>query len=387
MTSRVYGIAGILGHTQNSHCFCCRRYVSDGKLFSDWVEHAKRLEISRRALGGNAPVMAKRLAMEGCSVLLGAKMSEEAAKHLHNDVQLTSIATANHSDDIHLIMEYDKDERWGIYEAPRANRFIVHSDYSNLMLESLSDFILEVVTFKPNLVVIGGLQMMDNFPFDTKIRSGKIQELKNFLMSLPESTLVHFEMASIVEEYFLKEIINQLLPHVDSLGMNEQELTNLAGLVTGKNVTTVSDINPRVASALDDMRTLIFSLAEIQKGHRKISRLHIHTLAYQAIITREDSAWKHTAMAAAKASLTASRYVCGSHVINPQNMRLILDQSFSASVAEGSKRVAVNEDDPVSCWNEKEYNICVAPNLVCTKILQTGGAGDNISAAGIASQL
>ena len=356
-------------------------------MFFKWVEQARGLEMSRNALGGNAPVMANRLAREGCSVLLGAKMSEEAAKQLHNGVQVAGNTTADHHDDVHLIMEYDKGEQWGRYESPRANRFIVHSDHSNLMLESLNDFILEVVTFQPNLVVIGGLQMMDNFPFDLKIRSRKIQELKTFLMSLPKSTLVHFEMASLVEEFFLKEIINELFPHVDSLGMNEQELANLAGLVTGKNVTTVSDVNPRVASALDDMRTLIFSLKEIQKGYRKISRLHIHTLAYQAIITREDSMWKHTASAAAKASLTASRYVCGSHVVDPQKMRLILDQSFSASVAAGSERVIVNEDDPVSCWNEKEYNICVAPNLVCTKIIQTGGAGDNISAVGIASQI
>lgn len=356
-------------------------------MFSEWVENAKHLKMSRNALGGNAPVMANRLAREGCSVLLGAKMSDEAAKHLHSGVQLASNATPNHRDDIHLIMEYDKGEQWGRYVAPRANRFIVHSDYSNLMLESLSEFIMEVVTFQPNLVVISGLQMMDNFPFDIQIRSRKIQELKAFLVSLPKSTLVHFEMASLVEEYFLKEIIRELFPHVDSLGMNEQELANLAGLVTGKSVTTISDANPRVATALDDMRTLIFSLEEIQKGYRSISRLHIHTLAYQAIITREDSMWKHTASAAAKASLTASRYVCGSHVIDPQKMRLILDQSFSASTTDGSERVMVDEDDPVSCWNEKEYNICVAPNLVCTKILQTGGAGDNISAAGIASQL
>ena len=356
-------------------------------MFSDWVEHARHLEMSRNALGGNAPVMANRLAREGCSVLLGAKMSGEAAKQLHNGVRLAGNITTDHHDDVHLIMEYDKGEQWGRYEAPRANRFIIHSDYSNLMLESLSDFILEVVTFQPNLVVIGGLQMMDNFPFDLEIRSRKIQELKTFLMSLPKSTLVHFEMASLVEEFFLKEIINELFPHVDSLGMNEQELANLAGLMTGKNVTTVTDANPRVASALDDMRTLIFSLKDIQKGYRTISRLHIHTLAYQAIITREDSKWKHTASAAAKASLTASRYVCGSHVVDPEKMRLILDQSFSASVVVGSERVMVNEDDPVSCWNEKEYNICVAPNLVCTKIIQTGGAGDNISAVGIASQI
>ena len=92
-------------------------------------------------------------------------------------------------------------------------------------------------------------------------------------------------------------------------------------------------------------------------------------------------------MAVAKAALTANRYVCGSVEIDPNKMRLVLDQSFSVSVATGSERIAVNQEDPVSCWNEKEYTICVAPNLVCTHILQTGGAGDNISAAGIASQL
>ena len=72
------------------------------------------------------------------------------------------------------------------------------------MLESLNNFILKVATFQPNLVVIGSLQMMDNFPFDLEIRSKKIQELKTFLMSLPK-TLVHFEMASLVEEFFLRK--------------------------------------------------------------------------------------------------------------------------------------------------------------------------------------
>ena len=173
-------------------------------MFTDWVERAKHMEISRNALGGNAPVMANRLAREGCSVLLGAKMSKEAASQLHGGIRLAGNTTMEHRDDIHLIMEYDKGERWGNYEAPRANRFIIHNDYSNLMLESLDDFVLEIITFQPNLVVIGGLQMMDNFPFDLEIRSRKIQELKAFLLSLPPSTLVHFEMASLVEEFFFK---------------------------------------------------------------------------------------------------------------------------------------------------------------------------------------
>ena len=57
---------------------------------------------------GNAPVMANRLAREGCSVLLGAKMSGEAAKQLHNSVRLAGNLTTDHRNDVHLIMEYDK---------------------------------------------------------------------------------------------------------------------------------------------------------------------------------------------------------------------------------------------------------------------------------------
>jgi len=364
-----------------------RRYVSDKDLFSSWTDAAKQLDVSRFVLGGNAPAMANRFAIEGCSVLLGSKMSTEAAKLLRTGIELASNSTSDQVDDIHLLLEYDKGEKWGKFDSPRGNRLIVHSDYSNLMMESLSDFIAEVVTFEPNLVVVSGLQMMDNFPFDQNIRSKKINEIKNFLISLPKSTLIHFEMASIVEEKFLKEIIYELLPCVDSLGMNEQELTNLVGLVTGKSVTHVANANPRVATALDDMRQLLLSVLELQNGSRQLSRLHVHTLAYQAILTQETSMWKHSEMAAAKAALTANRYVCGSVEIDPKKMRLVLDQSFSVSAATGSERIAVNQEDPVSCWNEKEYNICVAPNLVCTHILQTGGAGDNISAAGIASQL
>ena len=367
--------------------FPSRRYVSDRNLFNSWTSAAEKLDVSRFALGGNAPVMAKRFAIEGCSVLLGSKMSARAAKNLHSDIVLASNATSDQVDDIHLLLEYDKDEKWGKYVSPRGNRLIVHSDYSNLMMESLSDFIAEVVTFKPNLVVVSGLQMMDNFPFELDIRSRKINELKNFLISLPLSTLIHFEMASIVEEKFLKEIIYDLLPNVDSLGMNEQELANLVGVVTGKSVTHVANCNPRVATALDDMRQLLSSLLKLQNGSRQVSRLHVHTLAYQAIVTQENSKWKHSEMAAAKAALTANRYVCGSIEIDPNKMRLVLDQSFAVSVAAGSERIAVDQNDPVSCWNENGYNICVAPNLVCTHILQTGGAGDNISAVGVASQL
>ncbi len=50
----------------------------------------------------------------------------------------------------------------------------------------------------------------------------------------------------------------------------------------------------------------------VASGKRPLTRMHIHTLAYQAIMVRKGSAWKDTRLAAAKASLTANRHVCAS---------------------------------------------------------------------------
>lgn len=52
-------------------------------------------------------------------------------------------------------------------------------------------------------------------------------------------------------------------------------------------------------------------------GPRPLTRLHVHTLAYQAIMVEKGSAWKNTRISAAKASLTANRHVCASSTVNP----------------------------------------------------------------------
>ena len=43
---------------------------------------------------------------------------------------------------------------------------------------------------------------------------------------------------------------------------------------------------------------------------RPLTRLHVHTLAFQAIMVDTRSAWKNTRAAATKAALVAHRHVC-----------------------------------------------------------------------------
>lgn len=72
-----------------------------------------------------------------------------------------------------------------------------------------------------------------------------------------------------------------------------------------------------------------------------------------------------------------------------------MDESFTTSKISG-KRIPMNEEKPVSCWEEiiktnknDDFivEICVAPVLVCTEASQTAGGGDNISSAGLVLQI
>ncbi|TSO25173.1 ADP-dependent glucokinase [Bagarius yarrelli] len=364
------------------------RLVVNDTLFSQLVEASRELPGNRWSVGGNAPVMAGRMANEGCEVLLGGSFSPDFNDYLSEHI--TVAGKRVEEPDIHLILEYPSGATWGPYTSRRANRYIVHSDDHNPYLDSMEEFEKKLQSFKPDLLVVGGLQMMDNFPFKQGEREALLMHLTQLLSSASPQTNVHFEMASFVDEALMSNLLELVLPHADSLGMNEQELPNLLSLLRGSTVTVLSDPNPRVATVLDQMRELyrVVNLRHRQTGHgRALTRLHVHTLAFQAMIVTHGSQWKNTMSATAKASLTANRHVCGSADIDLSKARLILDESFSASRREGSQRISLQETRPVSCWTEDEYEICVAPVLVCTEVYQTAGGGDNISAAGLVLQI
>ena len=364
--------------------------MNDSELFRKWSAAALSVEESVASVGGNAPVMAQRFALEGWKVLLGASMKPRACRQLHKGITVSQEATDSEKDDYHLVLEFDKDSRWGRLVSPRANRFIVHSDYSNMMLTSLDSFISAIRLFDPSLVIIGGLQMLDNFPLDPDLRTTNLKKIAELLASLPQSTKIHFEMASFTEPRLVGELVEHVIPYADSLGMNEQELADLCSYYQHGNVSIYSDPFPRVASTLDKMRLLyryVDTMTRAKGNGRPLTRIHVHTLAYQAIHVKKQSNWQNINSAVAKASLTAYRHVCASKTIHLDKAKIIMDDSFTVSLKPGSHRMPLVDSSPVSCWGEESGRMCVAPNLVCTAVLKTAGGGDNISAAGLVLQL
>ncbi|CAH1791785.1 unnamed protein product [Owenia fusiformis] len=364
------------------------RYIKNKVLWQEMLQGAQGLPYMRTTVGGNAPVMAKRFITEGFDVLLGARISKKLANMISPDMKVAGGDLME--DDVHISLEYKTGEKWGPYTSPRANRIFLHSDQTNPYINALEEFQIALREFNPKLLVIGGLQMLDHFPFELGERESRLQKLSDMLRTTQKETLVHFEMASFTEETLMLDLADYLIPYSDSLGMNEQELPNIVSILTYRNITVLSDPYPRVATVLDQMRELYSLLEKFPetKGRRKVSRLHIHTLPFQAILTRRNSAWKNTMSATAKAALMGIRHVCNSSHIDLHKSKLIMDESFSTTTDDKFReRIPLNSNRPVSCWEEGDYQICVAPNLVCTDVVQTGGGGDNISSAGLVLQI
>ncbi|XP_031849431.1 ADP-dependent glucokinase isoform X2 [Nomia melanderi] len=363
-------------------------------LFNELVAKARSYPSSYSTIGGNAAIMAMRFAKEGCDVTLAAKLTKSMYQMMPQVINI--VGGEVKQDDIHLIMEYKRGDVWGPYSSVRANRYIIHSDTSNPMIRSLDPFDEFLSVTEPNLIVVSGLQMMDNYPFLEGERQKLLLKVKKQLLERPLSTKIHFEMASIVENEFFYELIESVLPYVDSLGVNEQEIASLKEFVVG-GLSNVADSMPNVTVVLDQMR-MVFELIRLKNivnsSPRKLSRIHVHSLAYQVIFIEKGSEWKNTMAAAAKASLTAHRHVCATNHVDVKKAALMLDDRFLTSVKDGTE-ISLDINKPVSCWDEVlsgviekiPIQICVAPGLVCTETAQTAGGGDNISSAGLVLQV
>jgi ADP-dependent glucokinase len=196
-------------------------------------------------------------------------------------------------------------------------------------------------------------------------------------------------MASFVELELFNEMEKYILPYTDSIGCNEQEIDNLLNVLEKGKISLSADANPRIATTLDQVRKVFkilnrnyFAKRESDKNVRMLTRMHIHTLAFQLILNVKDSKWKNIRSSAAHSSLVAHRHVCQTYYVNPESSMMILDESFATSVTDEKEtdgstrpsRIDIKKKKPVSCWMEKiavdqtnvvDVKICIAPVLVC----------------------
>lgn len=342
---------------------------------------------SRDRLGGNAALMAKEISRLGAKVLLAGPMGPRTESLIGSSMKTVTAskpvapgeAAAGGADDTHLILEYAKGETWREAAAPRANRFIVTQD-SGLSETASLDALLDIVEesgsgavpltfegFPADAVVVAGLHMLEQLP-EAAWRA-KLSHIANRVRVLPFGISAHVELASVATPRFMEAMAAGPLASADSLGMNEQELADLfeamGGIYASEEAadrsaraarydgafprqafadpmipTRASLTGGRTASGrhfLSAVHSCLGAARFVMARLPALSRLHLHTLGFQAILTATSpmprfnstqSHWGSAYEAAAAAATTATARACGRDIgqLGDNDYELLVDR-------------------------------------------------------------
>lgn len=111
--------------------------------------------------------------------------------------------------------------------------------------------------FKPDLIIFSGLHLLEA---QTKeIRVEKMRLIKRSLLQIDPLKPIHFQFGSIADTSHALDILTKIVPYVDSLSINDQELALLASVGNGPHVKQY----PHGASLIHVHKVFFFNLFNI----------------------------------------------------------------------------------------------------------------------------
>ncbi|ETK86492.1 hypothetical protein F441_09028 [Phytophthora nicotianae CJ01A1] len=424
LTKRHHERIGSLKELQESFAY----YFSSGaaaeqsmlspEQFREIVALADALPQVKRKVGGNAATMAERASAEGCVVLLGAAMGKDMKPYFVDQrIQLVGHLDEHEHEDVHLVLEYSSGDEFRGHISPRANRYYLNHDVHNAQLSVLEEFEKSLDSFKPDLVVFGGLQLME-VQTDENVRLTRLKALSEVLQNLfVARTPTHYEFAAVSDFSLFDDTVRLVLPWVDSIGLNEQELFILHHyLVTGEEGTATSS-RPTVADISAQLHDVIQFASKAKKNFQtknedkdeslalaQLSRIHFHTLQFHIVCQKEGSMWEDPKTALVQSALMSSKVACGKPPapsatdndgkpkpmrtsadmeVDPERIEILLARQQLLSKRQDLK-VELDPFSPIVTWQEADFQCHLVPMLACKKPDHTAGLGDNISGTGVA---
>lgn len=340
------------------------RFFSNFDDFQKIIEVTDSLASIKKFVGGNAALIAQKFLElnSDTKVLVGLPIGPVLDSLLNPSLQrIKSETTSLMMDEYHVVLEYSRDEIWNGHKAPASSRFIFSHDISNSHMKCFKHFVASLPQFSPDLVVISGLHMMEGI--DWKERLNDIVE---DFRTIPKSAVIHVELASMASSNFVGSLIQNILPQVHSIGLNEQELWLLCHSLGDERCS--KSLQPDIPVTIDVAIEMIkFLFQHLHKVHdNKLSRIHFHTLSFHIIATNHKSPWSNQLVAVSAGARQAALQACGGD-IGPDRVDM-----------------GVQNTGPVHEWTTTEgVSFHMTSSLICRRPLKTVGLGDAISASGL----
>ncbi|KAL0245350.1 hypothetical protein GEMRC1_009429 [Eukaryota sp. GEM-RC1] len=162
---------------------------------------------------------------------------------------------------IHWIIEFNKGDSFEFegetFTCPKSNRFIATYDPLNLAL-TIDPSFAAVVDHPYSLVILSGYHML------THSLPGGVTSEERITSSIPVITswkktgvITHLELASTQDVVVRKEILDIVVPHVDSAGLNERELIDCLEVMGEQELADVIDSDTSSVNVFKGLLTLV----------------------------------------------------------------------------------------------------------------------------------
>ncbi|XP_015243584.1 PREDICTED: ADP-dependent glucokinase isoform X2 [Cyprinodon variegatus] len=358
------------------------RFFSDKEAFQRIARAAAEYPGAKLYVGGNAALIGQKFATyPDLMVLLCGPVGPKLHEMLDEQIVVPP-ESLQETDEFHLILEYKAGETWASTQAPQANRFIFSHDVSNGEMSTLETFVASLEEFQPELVVLSGFHMMEGQ--GRELWGERLKEAVAAIGDIPKDIPIHLELASMTDTDFMNRIMQEVLPIVSSIGLNEQELLFLsqagggphAALPAWKGIPDVGRVGDILFWILEQHgRTDPSSESEL-------TRIHFHTLAYHVLATVEGY-WGNQAAAVMAGARVASSQACGLQAVDVSKVELKAPLEFHSSHFEPREQLSLRPEEPVTMWRRGNITFHLSPVLVCKRPLRTVGLGDAISAEGL----
>ena len=393
--------------------YCFRQGIAQEWLVTDedafnWMR--EHLGYERLQMGGQGGIIANVMAVAGVKqVYVHCASLPKQQAHLFLDrASLVSadqngvLKQASHIDRfkdlplIHWILEFDKGAKITIggetYICPKSNRFIATYDPLNFILhvDRGLDAALSEASNPLDVILLSGYQMLSEPLHGLAAGSG----LKRITDSWAQvqawkaahpNAVVHFEFASTQDLKIRKALAEQLAPHADSVGCNEQELIDMLEVLGELELA----IDAKAMDSVSLFKGLAFVFEKI-----KLKRLQLHMFglyvtllrpgtekdgpAFQALANRDGMAFAAT-IAAAKAgtgSIEREENLLWAHGQTVADHSLKELKALDAFMVERYDQTGLAETGMVST---KHFNVIAVPTILIEKPVTLVGMGDTIS--------
>ncbi|WKX93025.1 hypothetical protein Q1695_010781 [Nippostrongylus brasiliensis] len=368
------------------------RYTSSESTFETVVRQVEAaIPRAQYHIGGNAALMAERIAsgFPSTEVYLVGPIGPRSQALLNPSVRRTN-STRITKDELHVILEYKQGETLDDWIAPSSSRFITSHDHFSGSTVVMEMFFKAIAQFKPDLIIISGIHTLE---FQNKeMRLEKLRMIRRNLLQISSKTPIHFELGSVADGTFMFDILHRIIPHVDSLGINEQELAFLSHVAGGPHMeeypVQAGTVHAHKVVEMLDWLLRTFGRDRVNPGSKnyayRLQRIHFQCLTYQIMVSAGND-WSNLASGLAASSRLAGRMAC--NLANQARMETDLLEvriapSFILDKKLG-KMYNFHAHNPIASWMRDQTLFIFTPVLVCKFPMKTVGVDDAISTTGL----